>query len=98
MTKIKSLGVLSVAKIEGLIGVIMGLVLGVLFALVGAGISGMMGGDRGGWGMMYGGGFAIIILPIMYGVCGFIGGAIVAWVYNLVAGWIGGIEIELENK
>jgi len=47
--------------------------------------------------MMYGGAAAIIILPIMYGIFGFIGGAIGAWIYNLVAGWIGGIEIELEK-
>ncbi|MDD5340821.1 MAG: hypothetical protein PHC97_00055 [Patescibacteria group bacterium] len=97
MTKIKSLDVLSVAKVEGLLGVILGLVLGILFALVGAGISGMLG-DQGGWGMMGGGLFAIILMPIMYGIGGFISGAIVAWLYNLVAGWIGGIGIELENK
>ena len=32
----------------------------------------------------------------MYGVMGFIGGAIGAFVYNLVAGVVGGIEIEVE--
>ena len=33
----------------------------------------------------------------MYGVIGVIGGAIGAALYNLVAGWIGGIEVEMER-
>jgi len=36
--------------------------------------------------------FFIILLPILYAVLGFIGGVISAAIYNLVAGWIGGIE------
>jgi len=38
----------------------------------------------------------LIFLPIMYGVIGFIAGAIGAALYNLVAGVVGGIEIEVE--
>lgn len=38
----------------------------------------------------------IVVLPIFYGVIGFIIGALGALVYNLVAKWVGGIEIELE--
>ncbi len=98
MTKIKKIDVMSAAKVEGLIGAVIGLVLGVIFALFGAVASSFVGG-REGMGMMIGGGLgAIILMPIMYGIGGFIGGAIGAFVYNLVAGWIGGIQIELENK
>jgi len=39
---------------------------------------------------------AVIIFPIMYGVLGFIAGAIGGALYNLVAGVVGGIEIEVE--
>lgn len=39
---------------------------------------------------------ALIVLPIMYGVIGFIAGAIGGALYNLVAGVVGGIEIEVE--
>ena len=39
---------------------------------------------------------AVIIFPIMYGVIGFIAGAIGGALYNLVAGVVGGIEIEVE--
>jgi hypothetical protein len=36
-----------------------------------------------------------ILAPVFYAAFGFIFGALSAWVYNLVAGKIGGIEIEL---
>ena len=38
----------------------------------------------------------ILILPVFYACMGFIFGVISAFIYNLVASWIGGIEIELE--
>ncbi len=41
---------------------------------------------------------ALIFLPIMYGILGFIGGAFYAIVYNVIASMTGGIELEIENK
>jgi hypothetical protein len=43
--------------------------------------------------MMFGFG---IFMPIIYGVMGFVFGIIMAAVYNLVARWIGGIEVEVD--
>ena len=41
----------------------------------------------------FGGGIVFVILiPILYGVLGFIGGIISAAIYNLIASWTGGIE------
>ena len=37
----------------------------------------------------------LIGFPLFYGVLGFLGGLLYAWVYNVVAGWVGGIKIEL---
>jgi Transmembrane domain of unknown function (DUF3566) len=37
-----------------------------------------------------------ILMPIIYGVMGFLLGVIGAAVYNLIARWIGGIEVEVE--
>ena len=37
-----------------------------------------------------------IFLPIIYGVMGFVFGVIGATLYNLVARWIGGLELEVE--
>jgi hypothetical protein len=40
---------------------------------------------------------ALIIMPIFYGVIGFIGGIIGSLLYNLAAGVIGGIRMDLEG-
>jgi len=37
-----------------------------------------------------------IFMPIFYGAMGFVFGIIMAAIYNLIAGWIGGIEVEVE--
>jgi hypothetical protein len=37
-----------------------------------------------------------LFLPVFYGVMGFVFGVIGAALYNLIAGWIGGIEVEVE--
>jgi hypothetical protein len=38
----------------------------------------------------------LLLHPFIYGAMGFITGAIGALIYNLIARWIGGIEIELQ--
>jgi len=45
--------------------------------------------------MAFGIGFALA-MPVLYAVMGFIFGVIGAGLYNLVAGWIGGIEVDVE--
>ncbi len=93
---IKRIHPLSAAKIQGILGVVIGLLIGALFSLIGL-VAGSVatGGDSAGAaaGMLFGVG-AIVILPIVYGVLGFCSGAIGALVYNLAAGWVGGIEID----
>jgi hypothetical protein len=37
----------------------------------------------------------VCFIPFFYGAMGFIGGAVIATLYNIVAGKIGGIEVEL---
>ena len=44
-------------------------------------------------GIMFGMG---IFMPIIYGLMGFVFGIIGAAIYNLVARWVGGIEVEVE--
>ncbi|MCP4654067.1 MAG: hypothetical protein GY856_01480 [bacterium] len=96
---LKRIGVLSCGKVSGLLYGIMGLIIGAIFTLVsllGAAIGAMSSGSNEAWfGALFGVG-AIIILPIFYGVLGFIMGIISAALYNLVAGFAGGLEIELE--
>jgi hypothetical protein len=44
--------------------------------------------------MMFGFG---IFMPIIYGAIGFVLGIVTAAVYNVVAHWVGGIEVEVEQ-
>jgi len=46
-------------------------------------------------GVLFGVG-AIVALPIFYGLLGFIFALIGAAVYNLVASWVGGVELDVQ--
>lgn len=39
---------------------------------------------------------SLLVIPLVYGLLGVIMGALLAIMYNLTAGWFGGIEIEYE--
>jgi hypothetical protein len=39
--------------------------------------------------------FAVIICPIVYGIIGGVGTVIAALIYNLAAGWVGGLEVDI---
>ena len=95
---VKRIAPMSFAKIQGAMGALMGLIFGLMFAAfasLGTAIASQSEGSSG-LGMfaaMFGVG-AIIIMPICYGIFGFIFGLIGAALYNWVAGMVGGIEIE----
>jgi hypothetical protein len=93
---IKSVGVLSVAKMMGLIQACLGVVLIPFFLLVG--LAGTLAGRQesplaGTVGLVL-----AFCMPIFYGVLGFVMGAIGAALYNLFAKWIGGIEVLVEPQ
>ena len=95
---IKRIDVLSAAKITGIIAAAFGLLAGVIFFLFGSMFGALLGasGGQGGGAAMFGGVMGIVLLPSLYGVFGFIGGLIQAFIYNLAAGFVGGIRIETE--
>ena len=39
----------------------------------------------------------LLFLPIVYAFAGFIGGLLVAAIYNVIAGWTGGIHFTIED-
>jgi hypothetical protein len=98
---IKRIGVLKAAIVQACIMGLFGLLFGLCFLFFGTLLGSMLGsaasnaGAGAGLGMLGGIGM-VIFLPIMYGVTGFVAGAIGAAIYNLVAGWVGGIELEVE--
>jgi Transmembrane domain of unknown function (DUF3566) len=100
VTKLKRIGPGSAFKIGIVTYGILGLILGILMALFSmlAGSVATMGGggSAAGLGMMAGFGLAsIIIFPLIYGVCGGVFAALGALIYNLVAGWVGGLEVDI---
>ncbi|MBI2106836.1 hypothetical protein HYT57_02520 [Candidatus Woesearchaeota archaeon] len=95
--RIRKIDVLSTGKIVGIIYLIIGVFLGLIFSIIPTMGFGMMGSNYGStFGSMMYGGAAIILFPILYGIMGFLAGLIGAFLYNLIAGWIGPIEIETD--
>lgn len=100
---VRKIGVVSCGKVSGVLYALFGLLIGAcvaLFSLLGAGAM-MAAHDESGAGAM-GGAFgaifgvgAIILFPLFYGILGFIGGLITAFLYNVVAGMVGGIDVDL---
>lgn len=90
---ITRVGPLSVAKVAGLLYVVLGLLAGgllSLFAMAGfaAGAS-----DRSPFAALFGVG-AVILFPILYGCFGFVMTLVMAWLFNIVVGITGGVEVE----
>ncbi len=94
---LKRIEPLSVAKIQGALMALLGLIGAAVFILMAiAGAAIRPPGNQavaGIVGMLIG----AIFVPIIYGMIGFIGGLIGALVYNLCASLMGGIEMEFEE-
>jgi hypothetical protein len=91
---VKSVGVLSFGKILGGIYGVLGLLFMPIFLL-----AGIMSTLTGGKGAAFGAAGALVmavVFPILYGLLGFVAGAIGALLYNLFAKWLGGIELQLQ--
>ncbi len=110
--RLRKIGVWSAIKISffinGIIGALMGLFMGMMFFLVGGLISqfsrlaGTIPVDMDFGPPLIGGVAAIILLPIFYGfmlavVNGIIVTAVSVWLYNLLSGVVGGVEVELDE-
>jgi hypothetical protein len=95
MRIIKSVGVLSVAKSMGWMYACMGLIFAPLFLLIGV-LASAAGQHNTPVAGIFSIGFAVLF-PVLYGVIGFIC-PIGALVDNVLAGWVGGFELEMELR
>ena len=93
MAALKRIGPGSAFKIGLVVYAVLGLIIAIPFSLIGM-IAGSMMASSGmpGAGL---GLFAIVVFPICYGLIGGIFAALGAVVYNLVAGWVGGLEVDI---
>jgi hypothetical protein len=103
MRAIRSIGIGSAFKVGAVTYALMWVILGglvLLLQLLIGGITGLGAGGREGaqvFGMVAGFGIiGYIIGIVIYAVLGGIFSALAAFIYNLVAGMVGGIEINLE--
>jgi hypothetical protein len=92
---IKQPGIVSIGKFFAVFGLVWGFFAGIFLA---AGL-GSMGSVMGTHALGFGAGLVgLVIMVIVGGIVGFTGGVIVAIVYNIVLGAMGGIEMDLEAK
>ena len=93
---VKSVGVMSVAKIMGLVYACLGLIFVPLFLLIGL-MGTFAGQDKAPFAGIVGVVLAVM-MPVLYGAMGFVSGAIGAFLYNVLAKWVGGFELELDVR
>ena len=93
---IKRIGPLSCAKLSGLLYAVIGLLIGGVFSMAAmAGAFASETAGAAGIGAIMGVG-AVIVFPILYGLMGFVGTLIGAWLYNVAAGVVGGVEVDIQ--
>jgi|SRR5690349_24845359 len=99
MATVRRVGPGSAFKVGLITYGILGLALGICMALVstlvgslGSVASGAPGAKFFGLGM---GISSVIVFPIVYGLIGGVFAAVGALIYNLAAGWVGGLEVDI---
>ena len=109
MATLETVGVLSSAKLLASLMALAGLAAGILYSFGGAIFDVLVtkgwvtSASSGTWstpGVSWGTALAFLALlgmPIIFATSGFIAGAVGAFLYNLVARWVGGIELHLEQ-
>lgn len=101
--RLKRVGVLSAGMISGVGGAVGGLLVGGVFFLMsltmmGVAQQGNMNNGNDPTAAVLGMGVgAIIFMPIAYGIFGFIGGVVYAFIYNILSGMTGGLQMEFSK-
>ena len=93
---IRRIGIRSLANIVAAVYVVFGFFAGAILTLVA-----LSGSDPSGSSDAMAKAFlsplAILVMPLLYVVLGYLGGAVVGWVFNQAAAAWGGLEIEVEG-
>jgi|WetSurMetagenome_2_1015567.scaffolds.fasta_scaffold938991_1 hypothetical protein len=97
---VRGIRVLSMGKMAGIIYACLGLLVGMIVAMISVlgGFAGMAneGGAAAGLIGMFLGVGAVFVFPILYGLLGACLGMVVAAIYNVASRLVGGIEIEID--
>jgi len=92
-TQIRSIAPFQAGKVAAIMYFIFGLIFAIPFALM-FGLAASQQGAAGAGAMGIG---MVIMMPIGYAIAGLIFVPLACWLYNVVAGWVGGIEIQLQD-
>jgi hypothetical protein len=96
MLRLKSIGVMSAAKISGLLYAALSLLFVPILLIAGATMTFLPKAENQPPAALF---IVLAVLaPVLYGAMGFVAGAFAAFAYNLVAGWIGGLELQFEGS
>ncbi len=97
---VKRIGVWSVARMYGALLAAMGLLFGLILALVSLAGASFVNqaemSDAPSWIAPVFGVGAIVVLPICYGLMGVVVGAVTAVLYNIFASVVGGVVLDTE--
>ena len=96
MYELRSVDVLSCAKIAGVFYACLALLFipMVLIMVVASADSPQPYSPMGALGLV----LLAIFAPVLYGLLGFVFGALTAWLYNVTSKWVGGIRLNLRNE
>ena len=95
MAKLRRVGVMFLAKLFGLVMAAFGLFAGVIYSFGGAVIDIVTTHSvNGGTALAF---LALVGMPAIFGTFGFVAGAVGAPIYNLSAGWFGGIRLDIQR-
>ena len=92
---IRRIGPMSIARLSGMLYAVMGLVLGGIISLIALAGGFAAGSDKAAPFGGFIGVAAVLVLPICYGLLGFVGTLIAAWLYNVAADVVGGVEVDI---
>ena len=89
-TKLQKVGIMSVAKFSAIYGLFIGLISGIFYA-----VGSMIIDKYSEFGVTFGmvGYSAILWMPLVYAIGGFISGIVGGFLFNIIAKMSGGIEL-----
>ena len=93
---VKRVAPMSVAKVSAALYAILGLIFGGIVSVISFAGQALApdAGDGGMFGMLFGAA-AVVLFPIFYACLSFVMSLLMAALYNLVAGWVGGVEVDI---
>jgi hypothetical protein len=94
MATMSRIRVLSLAKLQAAVMTFVGLIAGIAYSIGGAILDALSGSLSSGTALAF---LALIGMPLLSAILGFVTGAIEAYLYNVASRWFGGVEIYVER-